>query len=122
MINNRLIEIDNCLSTPLFFDFLKSLNADNALDSRDEPGFDDRWMGEFNSLGNENIQDDDIEFIDSLREKAFKYSFRVINNSEISSRISDDIELISKSFVVGKENSWSITHLWSSYKNGRFPE
>lgn len=122
MINNKLIEIDNYLSIPSFFDFLKSLDADSALDSRDEPEFDDCWMNDFNSLENESIQDDDVKFIGSLREKAFKYSFRVINNSEISSRISDDIELISKSFVVGKENSWSITHLWSSYKNGRFPE
>ncbi|MES1760940.1 hypothetical protein ABUU18_24145 [Escherichia coli] len=122
MINNKLIEIDNCLSTPSFFDFLKSLNVDSALDSRDEPEFDDCWMSEFNSLDKESFQDDDIEFIDSLREKAFKYSFWVINNSEISSRISDDIEIISKSFVLGKENSWSITHLWSSYKNRKFPE
>lgn len=122
MINNKLIEIDNCLSTPSFFDFLKSLNTDSALDSRDEPEFYDCWMSGFNSLENENIQDDDIKFIDSLQEKAFKYSFRVINNSEISSRISDDIELIAKSFVVGKESCWSITHLWASYENGKFPE
>lgn len=50
MINNKLIEIDNCLSAPSFFDFLKSLNVDSALDSRDEPEFDDCWMSEFNSL------------------------------------------------------------------------
>ena len=122
MINKNLIEIDNYLSVPSFFDFLKSLNADSVLDSRDEPEFDDCWMSEFKLLENEHIQDDDNKFIDSLREKAFKSSFRVINNSEISSRISDDIELICKNFVVGKENSWSITHLWMSYKNGIFPE
>jgi hypothetical protein len=50
MINHKLIEIDNYLSTPSFFDFLKSLNVDSTLDSRDEPEFDDRWMSEFNSL------------------------------------------------------------------------
>lgn len=122
MIDNKLIEIDNFLSTPSFFDFLKSLNADSALNLRDKPDFDNCWMKEFNSLANENIQNDDIEFIDSLREKAFKNSFRVINNSEISSRISDDLELISKSLVVGKENCWSVTYLWSSYKNGIFPK
>lgn len=91
MINNKLIEIDNYLSTPSFFDFLKSLNVDSTLDSRDEPEFDDCWMSEFNSLGKASIQD-------------------------------DDIEIISKSFVLGKENSWSITHLWPLYKNGKFPE
>lgn len=36
----------------------------------------------------------------SLREKAFKQSFRVLNNSEISLRLSDDIEIIAKSFIL----------------------
>lgn len=79
-------------------------------------------MKEFNSLKNEGFDAGDIERINSLREKAFKLSFRVINNSEISSRISDDFELIAKSVVVGKDNSWAISYLWSSYKGGKFPQ
>ncbi|MCL2410628.1 MAG: hypothetical protein FWC97_03195 [Treponema sp.] len=121
MINNKLIEIDNYLSNPHFFDFLKSLEIDNALDLRDESEFDDCWMNEFNSLKNEVFQADDIKFIDSLREKAFKNSYPATGGSELSAYISDDIEIIAKSFVAGKENSWAITYLWSSYKNGRFP-
>ncbi|EAA7021871.1 hypothetical protein ACT7V1_001931 [Salmonella enterica subsp. enterica] len=122
MINKKLAEIENWLSTPAVFDFLKSLNVDSALDSRDEPEFDDCWMKEFSSLKNESIQDNDLAYINSLREKAFKLSFRVINDSEISSRISDDIELISKSFIFGKDNSWAISYLWSAYKKGIFPQ
>lgn len=122
MINKNLSEIENWLSTPSIFDFLKSLNVDSALDSRDEPEFDDCWMKEFNSLENENIQDDDLAHINSLREKAFKLSFRIINDSEISSRISDDIELISKSVVAGKNDNWAISYLWSSYKKEKFPQ
>lgn len=122
MSNNKLAEVENFLSSASVFDFLKTLDADSALDSRDEPEFDDAWMKEFNSLKNEDFDADDIEHINSLREKAFKLSFRVINNSEISSRISDDFELIAKSVVVGKDNSWAISYLWSSYKVGKFPQ
>lgn len=122
MSNNKLAEIENFLSSALVFDFLKTLDADSALDSRDEPEFDDAWMKEFNSLENESFDADDIEYINSLREKAFKLSFRVVNNSEISSRISDDFELIAKSIVVGKDNGWAISYLWSSYKGGKFPQ
>ncbi|HDR2846341.1 TPA: hypothetical protein QCK30_004889 [Enterobacter sichuanensis] len=122
MSNNNLAEVENFLSSASVFDFLKTLDADSALDSRDEPQFDDAWMKEFNSLKNEGFDAGDIERINSLREKAFKLSFRVINNSEISSRISDDFELIAKSVVVGKDNSWAISYLWSSYKGGKFPQ
>ena len=122
MSNNKLAEVENFLSSASVFDFLKTLDADSALDSRDEPEFDDTWMKEFNSLKNESFDAGDIELINSLREKAFKLSFRVINNSEISSRISDDFELIAKSVIVGKDNSWAISYLWSSYKGGKFPQ
>lgn len=122
MNNNKLAEVENFLSSASVFDFLETLDADSALDSRDEPEFDDPWMKEFNSLENEFFFADDIEYINSLREKAFKLSFRVINNSEISSRISDDFELIAKCVVVGKDNSWAISYLWSWYKGGKFPQ
>ncbi|MCF8582510.1 hypothetical protein L2X67_22220 [Enterobacter ludwigii] len=122
MINNKLAEIEKFLSAVSVFDFLKTLDADSALDSRDEPEFDDAWMKEFNSLENESFDADDVEYINLLREKAFKLSFRVINDSEISSYISDDFELVAKSVIVGKDKSWAISYLWASYKSGNFPQ
>ncbi|MCA2028635.1 hypothetical protein LDK53_22105 [Enterobacter sp. K16B] len=53
MNNNKLAEVENFLSSASVFDFLETLDADSALDSRDEPEFDDPWMKEFNSLENE---------------------------------------------------------------------
>ncbi|PWV98710.1 hypothetical protein [Mangrovibacter plantisponsor] len=122
MKNKGLIEIDKYLSVLANFDFLKSLDADNALDLRDEPEFDDQWMAVFNALESKTFKADDISFIDMLREKAFKQSFKVIKNSEISSRISDDIEVIAKSFISGDNNNWAVTYLWISYKNKKFPK
>jgi hypothetical protein len=122
MMNNKLSEIENWLFTPSVFDFLKSVDIDSALDSRDETNFDSCWMKEFDFLESVNIQNEDMAYINYLREKAFKFSFRVINNAEISSHVSDDVELISKSFVIGKNDSWAILYLWSFYKEGKFPQ
>lgn len=50
MKNKNLIEMEKYLSTPDFFDFLKLLDSDFALNSRDESNFDNNWMSEFNAL------------------------------------------------------------------------
>lgn len=121
MKNKNLIEMEKYLSTPDFFDFLKLLDSDFALNSRDESNFDNNWMSEFNALKDERFNSEDIKFIDYFREDAFKRSFRVINNHEISSSISDDIELISKSLILEKNDSWAVTYLWSCYKKGKYP-
>ena len=121
MRNKSLIDIESYLSDKSSFDFLKSLNAEDALDLRDEPSFDEQWMKTFNVLENEKISDVQKSIVNTLREKAFKQSFRVLNNSEISSRISDDIEIIAKSFIFGKIDNWAIKYLWESYKNKEFP-
>ncbi|EOC1336377.1 hypothetical protein ACI09U_004186 [Cronobacter turicensis] len=121
MTNQKLKEIENFLAKPDFFDFLKTLDVDEALDLRDEPKFDSCWMDNFNLLKSESFDASDVAQIDSLREKAFKLSFRVINDSEIASRISDDIELIAKNIIIGKEDSWAVSTLWAAYKSGKFP-
>lgn len=121
MKNNILIYIDSELSNPCFFDFLKKISIDDVLDSRDADPFDALWVGNFNRLEAITFSKEDVEFINRLREKSFKNSFRVINDSEISSRISDDIELIAKDMIIGNVNEWPVTNLWASYKKGEFP-
>ncbi|WP_033569056.1 hypothetical protein [Dickeya undicola] len=121
MINSNLIDMENVLSSPSFFDFLKNLDVDNALDSRDSKTFDSEWMNNFNRLEKEVFSKDDLDFIDILREKSFKLSFKIIKEPEISSRISDDIEIIAKDILKGNANGWPINYLWQSYKNGKFP-
>ncbi|ACZ76343.1 conserved hypothetical protein [Dickeya parazeae Ech586] len=121
MINSNLIDMENVLSSPSFFDFLKNLDVDNALDSRDSKTFDSEWMNNFNRLEKEVFSKDDLDFIDILREKSFKLSFKIIKESEIASRISDDIEIIAKDILKGNTNGWPINYLWQSYKNGKFP-
>lgn len=123
MKNSHLLEMDTLLSKSDFFDFLQGLESDEALDSRDEDPFDSAWMDDFNAVEAEKgkLSKDDLSFIDSLRELAFKGAFRASGDSEVSARVSDDIELIAKSFLLHKEDSWSIQALWQSYKSQKFP-
>lgn len=121
MINSKLVEVDDKLSDSSFFNFLQCLNVDEALDLRDDPKFDTLWMNEFNKLENGSLSITERLNVDTLREKAFKNSFKVINDSEISARISDDIELITKNFILDKKDSWAINYLWDCYLKGGFP-
>ena len=121
MKNKNLIDIDKYLSVLDNFNFLRLLDADSSLDSRDEYEFDEQWMVVFNSLENVPLKESEKLFIDMLREKAFKQSFNIIRNAEVSSRISDDFEMIAKSFISGNESNWAVTYLWASYVNNKFP-
>ncbi|WP_051421298.1 MULTISPECIES: hypothetical protein [Burkholderia] len=64
---------------------------------------------------------DDKKFLGFYREKEFKLSFRVSGNFDIAGRISGDAELIAKSMLAGKRDSWPVKVLWSGYKKGGFP-
>ncbi|AMO46711.1 hypothetical protein [Kosakonia oryzendophytica] len=121
MISPALTELDNRLSANGFFDFLASLDADAALDLRDEAAFDEAWMQAYRELQAQAFPAQVLTFIDTLREKAFKHAFRINGNAEIAARIADDVDLIAKSLAAGKAGGWAVTQLWSAYLRGRFP-
>lgn len=121
MANKFLIDIDAEISKPGFFDFLSGLDTDAALDKRDGDPFDGLWMQAFNDVDNVAISADEKKFLDSIREKVFKISFRASGSSDVAGRVSDDIELIAKSMLAGMADSWSIKVLWDAYKRGSFP-
>lgn len=60
-------------------------------------------MCEFNAVQRRVFSEEVINVIDTLRERSFKLAFRITGNSDISARISDDIELISKRMVMGDQ-------------------
>jgi hypothetical protein len=62
-------------------------------------------------LKGEDFDVSDIAQIDSLHEKNLKLSFRTINDPKTASRISDEIELISKYIIIGKYDGWAISYL-----------
>ena len=121
MTMNELNDIYAKVSAPSFFDFLKNLEVDEALDVRDEDPFDSQWIDNFNRLEKEIFDKKDIEFINKIRECVFKEYFKATGNHEISARISDDFELIAKDLALNNKDSWPVNYLWGSYQNGVFP-
>jgi len=91
------------------------------LDKRDAIQFDDLWMQAFDDIDGFFLSAGDEKFLNSVREKAFKLSFRASGNLDIAGRVSDDVELIAKSMLAEKVDSWPVKVLWDSYKKGDFP-
>lgn len=76
---------------------------------------------DFCKIEGEEFSKDETEIINSMREKIFNKSLQVLDNPEISSGMSDDIELLSKYVLVNKKSEWPICYLWNFYLNGKFP-
>lgn len=114
---NKLKWLDDEISTEGFWNFLDSIDVDEFFDLRDSDSFDSQWIKNFKRLKKEKFSEEYINFINLLREKAFKFAYRVCQNSEIASYISDDIELVSKDMLLGNEDKWTIVYLWNYYKS-----
>ncbi|MCA8106050.1 hypothetical protein SB394_13580 [Burkholderia sp. BCCIQ04A] len=113
--------IDAEISKPGFFDFFTGMDFDGLLEKRDAASFGDLWVQAFSEVDGLDLVVGDRKFLDFIREKAFKLSFRASGNSDIAGRVSDDVELITKSMLAGKSDSWPVRVLWGSYKNRDFP-
>ena len=108
---------------PEYYEFLRELNEDEALERREEPEFDREWIAEFKRLEKmrEQLSEQELVAIASLREQAFKQSYRVLSSPDVSAYISDDLELIALSLLLGETSSWALQTLKLSYDEGRFP-
>lgn len=108
---------------PEYYEFLRELNEDEALERREEPEFDREWIAEFKRLEKmrEQLSEQELAAIASLREQAFKQSYRVLSSPDVSAYISDDLELIALSLLLGETSSWALQTLKLSYDEGRFP-
>ncbi|ENA28261.1 MULTISPECIES: hypothetical protein [Pseudomonas] len=89
-----------------------------ALDARDHEEFESAWSSAFKEIRTIN-PDENFEF-SSLREIAFKNTFKLTQNSELAGYASDDIGLISEAAFNKIENHF-IERLWASYMAGIFP-
>lgn len=109
--------------TSEYYEFLRGLNEDEALERREEPEFDREWVEEFERLEKmrEQLSEQELAAIASLREQAFKQSYRVLSSPDVSAYISDDLELIAMSLLLGETSSWALQTLKMSYDEGQFP-
>lgn len=89
-----------------------------ALDARDYEEFESAWSSAFKEIRTINL--DENSEVSSLREIAFKNTFKLTQNSELAGYASDDIGLISEAAFNKIENRF-IERLWASYVAGIFP-
>lgn len=75
-------------------------------------------MQSFNDVDGLALSADDKNFLDYIREKVFKLSFRASGNSDIAGRVSDDIELISKVFWLANRIVGRLRFYGTSIKRG----
>ncbi|WP_018883130.1 hypothetical protein [Paenibacillus massiliensis] len=122
-MNELFRQWHNRAITPEYYEFLRELNEEEALERREEPEFDQHWVAEFERLekSREQLSEQELAAIHSLREQAFKQSYRVMSSPDVSAYISDDLELIAMSLLLGEASSWALQILKLSYDEGQFP-
>jgi len=102
--------------------FYESIFSDRdwntVLDDRNHEEFYSSWFSVFKEI--RTINPDEAFEVSSLREIAFKNTFKLTQNSELAGYASDDIGLISEAAFNKIENHF-IKRLWASYVAGIFP-
>lgn len=114
-------EIFSFIRTKGFFEnvFHADGNWDAELDARDSSAFDAAWNSSYERL--HQIDPTESTTIRDIREYAFKQTFRLTQNSELASYVSDDLGLIAKAFDSKLANAF-VNRLWNSYLQGKFPK
>lgn len=116
MNKQSLFLLKNIISETNFFNFIEKINEEDFFKLREDESFESEWLENFNNLEKVKLDDDLVEIINQIREISFKKTFLHTQNPEISSYISDDFELISKSLLLNEDN-WILKHLWKAYQN-----
>ena len=106
-------------------DYYTSLDCDAAVEARENSQeFDVAWMQAFTAV-NQSWKDAPLEpklvqLVDDIRREGFLAVSRATKQHEIASYVSDDLELIIKSKLLGLNNPL-VDHLWHDYEHNRFP-
>lgn len=106
-------------------DYYAALDCDATVEARESSQeFDVAWMQAFTSV-NQSWKDAPLEpklvqLVEDIRREGFLAVSRATQQHEIASYVSDDLELIIKSKILGLNNPLA-DHLWHDYEHNRFP-
>lgn len=114
-------EISTMIRADGFFErvFEKGGDWDAELDARESTAFDAAWNSSYETIHKKDPTESAT--IRDIREYAFKQTFRLTQNSELASYVSDDLGLIAKAFDSKLANAF-VSRLWNSYLQGQFPK
>jgi hypothetical protein len=91
-----------------------------VLDKRDEPAFDGEWVRVFDVIKSRQGSSPVPEFVNRLREDAFRVTYEAFQDSDLAACVSDDFELLVEGHRLGVEDEW-LSALATSYASGSFP-
>lgn len=92
--------------------------TDDALDSRDDPVFDEQWV-RVDKLVTPRLPYDDVTFKET-EEAVYLAVQALVGPGELPAEVMDDVNLILRAERAGVEDPW-LSALLGSYASGRFP-
>lgn len=101
-------------------EYLCTIDIDDILDMRDEKEFDSEWVRIYNMIQNKYVENDNTKIIDSIRENVFTTLYDRVGDSDLSAYISDDFELMCKSYVMNINDAW-LASLVNEYIQKKIP-
>lgn len=104
----------------IHFAGLNEARISEMLDARDSVEFESDWLQTFNNLEMSFNASPEQPLITEIREIAYQKTYDLTQHSELSAYVSDDFELIAKSFFSGYTDEW-LNLLFLSYLQGIFP-
>lgn len=98
--------------------------VEDLLDYRDRGEFDSRWQLSFEGLEAERRRQPfdaaQTEVLSRIRELAFREAFSRCASADIAGYVSDDLELIALSRMLGVHDDF-VAELWAVYERGELP-
>jgi hypothetical protein len=88
---------------------LKSIDLDEILESREDPGFDKNWISRFEQIESKYKSKNDSlaeSIVEQIREKSFKLVFSATEDDDLAAYVSDDFELICMHICEAKHDAW----------------
>lgn len=100
---------------------LEEMELTRALDQRDDPSFDEKWMAAFQRLqSTKGKKDDANSLVTEIRELAYLQAYERWRSSDLAAAISDDFGLIGDALTIGIDDAW-LNGLLDTYLAHRFP-
>lgn len=100
--------------------YFDEYNLDELLDMRDDEEFDSEWLRVYETLNQVEVEQNEQQTIDAIREMSFLMAYSLSESSDIASCVSDDFEIICKAYILDYNDPW-LNALIISYARGEFP-
>lgn len=98
------------------------VDLDEALEGQESDPFEGEWLRVHGWLEAKRgaLSEADAALIDKTAETAYRRTFDLTSNPDVSGAVSEDIEAVAMALALGYNDPW-LNGLWSSFRSGRLP-